>query len=61
MTANPGAVCPIVPGEGHFLGHEPVHRLAAALDHETDGIVMAEAGPGHMGIPDSGPRGVRPP
>jgi hypothetical protein len=42
----------VVPGKGHAPLDEPFDRPAAPLDHEPDGIVMAQARPGHVGVPD---------
>ena len=56
VAALPGEVEVVrilaVAGEGNSLGHQPLHGTAAPLDHETDGVVVAEAGAGDVGIPD---------
>jgi len=41
-----------VAGEGNSLGHQPLHGAAPPLDDETHRVVVAEAGPGDMGVPD---------
>ena len=41
-----------VAGELHPLRHQPFDRPAAALDHEPDGIVMAQARPGDVRVAD---------
>jgi hypothetical protein len=41
-----------VAGEGDALGHEPLDRAPAALDHEADGVVVAQARPGDVSVAD---------
>jgi hypothetical protein len=48
----------VVAGEGHPLFDQPFDRMPAAFHDEPDGIVVAEARSGDVGIADMVPQAV---